>query len=118
MPHDDSLMTEKQRQVWGWLVGHHAGKANAGPRASIIALFNTYHVTHISDREFRQIVSDLVVHWEKAICTTSDGGYYVARTPDELVHAIADLESRAVSILARAKALKAAIPLEPQGRLF
>jgi len=118
MPHDDALMTEKQRQVWGWLVGHHAGAANAAARTSIIERFNTYHVVRLNDREFRQICSDLVTHWEKPICATSDGGYFVARTPDELSHAIADLEARAVTILERAKALKAAIPLEPQGRLF
>ncbi|MGE0680008.1 MAG: hypothetical protein AB7P69_03720 [Candidatus Binatia bacterium] len=115
---DVSLMTDLERTVWEWLVAHHPGAAQDCPRADILARYNIYHVKKLSDREFRATCADLVAKFNLAICTTSGGGYYVARTPQELEHAVRDLESRAVAILERAKALKQARPLEPQGRLF
>ena len=33
---------------------------------------------------FRKVVLDLMTEYKKAICTMSDGGYYVARTDSEL----------------------------------
>lgn len=118
MPPDLALMTDEQHAVWDWLVAHHVGVEHAAPRAEIIEHYNHFHIPKLSDREFRQICSDLVVHFGRPICTTAGGGYYVARTPDELTRAVRDLESRALAILERARALKQAMPLDPQGKLF
>jgi len=118
MPADPALLTDLERTIWEWLVAHHAGEAQAAPRAEILKRYNLFHIKTLSDREFRATCADLVAKFNLAICTTSSGGYYVARTPQELEHAVRDLESRAVAILDRAKALRQALPLEPQGRLF
>lgn len=118
MPDEQRDMTDLENSIWEWMVAHHAGEVNASPRAAILARYNLFHLKKVADREFRGICASLVTRFGLAICTTSDGGYFVARTPEELAHAVRDLESRAVAILDRARALKAARPLEPQGRLF
>ena len=111
-------MSAQEREVWEWLVAHHAGAENAAPRGGILARYNIYKIPKLSDREFRAICAALVTRFSLAVCTTSEGGYYVARTPNELARAVAELEARAVSILDRARALRNARPLEAQGRLW
>lgn len=119
MAADQRDMTDLEKSVWEWLVAHHAGQDNAAPRAAIVERYNLYHVApKLTDRVFRQTCADLVTYFGLAICTTSGGGYFVARDPRELGEAVADLESRAVAILERAKALKLARTLEAQGRLW
>lgn len=115
---DQRDMTDLEQSVWEWLVAHHAGAENAAPRAAIIERYNLFHLAKLNDRNFRQACADLVTHFGLAICTTSGGGYFVARDPRELGEAVADLESRAVAILERAKALKLARTLDAQGRLW
>lgn len=122
----DEFMSIAQQAVWDFLLDNYAGPGRATPRRSIIARFNNFApivmrkpcFIRLDDRSFREIVSDLVTFFAKPICTTSAGGYFVAETPDDLDHAVAELESRAVAILERAKALKATVPLSLQRRLF
>lgn len=116
--HDITELTEEHRQVWDWLVSHCGGKTNAQPRATLIESYNHFHIPKLSDRKFRQIVSDLVLQFHLPICPTSADGYYVARYPSELAHGIAELKARGVAILERQRALEQALPLEPQERLF
>ena len=49
------------------------------PRAAILIRFNLVRRKPISDLEFREIVSELVTVYKKAICTTPARGYFVAR---------------------------------------
>ena len=118
MPHDITLLTEEHRAVWDWLVAKCAGKAHAQPRAALLESYNTYHVAKLSDRKFRQLVSDLVLQFHLPVCPTSADGYYVARYQAELDHGIAELKARAAAIFDRQRALEHARPLEPQGVLF
>jgi hypothetical protein len=118
MPYDPTLMTEEHRQVWDWLVSHCAGRDNAKPRVEILMSYNTFHVCKLTDRKFRQLVSDLVLHFHLPVCPTSADGYYVARYQSELNHGIAELKARALAILERQHALEQAWPLEPQEKLL
>lgn len=118
MPYELSDLTEEHRQVWDWLVAKCAGKANAQPRATLLESYNTFHVVKLSDRHFRQLVSDLVLKFHLPVCPTSADGYYVARYQSELEHGIAELKARGLAILERQHALEQAMPLEPQGKLF
>ena len=118
---DQRDMTNQERAVYDLLLAHNIGAERAQPREAILARWNTYHALKhgkLSDRTFRQIVSDLVVHFGRPICTTSAGGYYIARTAGELDDAIRDLESKATTILDRARVLRRTLPLEPQASLF
>jgi len=58
----------------------HAGEENAMPRAAILTRFNLVRRKPISDRVFREIVSELVTVYKKAICTTPARGYFAAHT--------------------------------------
>lgn len=118
MPYTLADMTEQHRQIWDWLVAHHAGEVNSCPRALILQRYNTFHVTTLSDRKFRQIVSDLVLKCNLPICPNSAEGYYVARYQEELEHGVAELKARASALFERQRALEQARPLEPQSRLF
>jgi hypothetical protein len=118
MPYELTDLTEEHRQVWDWLVAKCAGKTNAQPRATLIASYNHFHIPKLSDRKFRQLVSDLVLQFHLPVCPTSADGYYVARYQPELEHGIAELKARAIALLDRQHALEQARPLEPQGRLF
>jgi hypothetical protein len=54
--------------------------------------FNLVRLKPISDRDFREIVSELVTVY-KAICTTPARGYFVARMVAKKNHAINYLDS-------------------------
>ena len=119
----DTAMTSAQRAVWDFLLDGYVGHMKATPRRTIIARFNGFHaqnapILHLDDRTFRDTVSLLVSQFNKPICTTSGGGYFVARTPDELDYAVKELESRGKVVFERARALKHSNPLEPQRELF
>jgi hypothetical protein len=116
--YDITDLTEEHRAVWDWLVSHCAGRTNAQPRATLLGSYNTFHVVKLSDRKFRQLVSDLVLQFHLPVCPTSADGYFVARYPEDLEHGIAELKARGAAILARQRALEQALSLEPQRRLF
>ena len=89
------------------------------PRAGILAHLNALHPRlHLSDRDFRQSVANLIRQDRKPICTTSSGGYYVARTQEELSTGIAALRKQARSLIERANALDKTLPVKEQGELF
>jgi hypothetical protein len=114
----DRKMTKIQEEVWNFLLTRHAGEENAMPRAAILTRFNLVRHKTISDREFREIVSELVTVYKKAICTTPVRGYFVARTVAEKNHAINYLDSVLTEVGDRRRALAEADPLERQERLF
>lgn len=114
----DRLMTPLQAAIWTFLKERFLGPENAEPRATVLSRYNLIHNSEIGDRDFREAVAELVVHFKKPICTSSAGGYFVARTMKDLEQAVADLESRGGAIFERARALKETIPLERQERLF
>lgn len=118
MPYDLTEMTEEHRQIWDWMISHHAGEIHAAPRAAILAAYNQFHVLKLTDRKFRQLISDLVLECHLPICPTSANGYFVSRYQSELEHGIAELKARALAILERQRALEQARPLEAQERLF
>lgn len=112
-------MSPLQVAVWKFLSEHYAGPENATPRVTIIARYNLLHQEHeLSDRVFRQIVSDLVTVFKKAICTTPKSGYFVPRTLGERNEAINYLKAAGSEMFVRARALEEADPLEHQERLF
>ena len=111
-------MTKIQEEVWNFLLTRHAGEENAMPRAAILTHFNLVRHKTISDREFREIVSELVTVYKKAICTMPARGYFVARTVAEKNHAINYLDSVLTEVGDRRRALAEADPLERQERLF
>jgi hypothetical protein len=84
------------------------------PRAAILTRFNLVRRKPISDREFREIVSELVTVYKKAPAR----GYFVARTVAEKNHAINYLDSILTEVGDRRRALAEADPLERQERLF
>lgn len=115
----DIAMSPLEAAIWSFLIGHCAGPEKAMHRAAIISRFNLINPTReIHDRLFRQVVSDLVITYKKAICTTPADGYYVARTMRELEGGIRALEAKGATIFQRARALKETLPLEKQERLF
>ena len=105
-------------EIYSFLLERFAGAENAAPRAAIIKSFNFFKQKEIGDRFFRQVVSDLVTIYKKAICTTPDSGYYVARTGKELDAAVNHLRAIGAANFERAKALAETEPLERQERLF
>ena len=115
----DHLMTLLQAAVWQFLVAHFAGPEKATPRSTIIARNNIWHDGRfqITDRNFRQVVADLVTCFKKPICTSAASGYYVARTARELDAAVRDLRSRIGATAERLRALEVAVPLQQQGSL-
>ena len=105
-------------EIYEFLLENFAGVDNAAPRAAIIQRFGLVRKRDINDRAFRQIVSELVTLYKKAICTTPEAGYYVARTGKELDAAVNHLRAIGAANFDRAKALAATEPLERQERLF
>jgi hypothetical protein len=57
-----------------------AGKENAMPRATILTGFNLTRALPLSDRDFRDAVSHLVIVYKKPICTTQAAGDFVTKT--------------------------------------
>jgi hypothetical protein len=111
-------MSDLHAAVWQFLLDRFVGVENALPRAAIVVRYNLVNKKELSDRVFRQVVSDLVTDFKKAICTTPAAGYYVARTGRELDAAVNDLKAKGSAIFERARALEATEPLEKQERLF
>ena len=72
-------MTDLQSDIWQFLLEGYVGIENATPRAGILARFNLIKKKELSDRVLRAVVSDLLTDFKKAICTTPEVGYYVAR---------------------------------------
>lgn len=114
----DNMMSALQAAVWSFLRESYVGPEAMTPRAAILVRFNLMTGKDLDDRTFRQVVSELVTLYKKPICTTSAGGFYVARTTKDLDLAIRDLEAKGATIFERARALKETIPLEQQERLF
>lgn len=118
---DPRNISDQEQAVYDMLLAHNIGHERAEPRAIILQRWQTYHaIKHgkLDDRGLRQVVADLVTHFSKPICTSSVGGYFIGRTPDELDDAVRDLESKATTILERARVLRKTLPLEPQRALF
>lgn len=113
----DDLMSDVQRSVWDFMRRRFAGSDNAAPRATILARYNLFY-PNLGDREFRDIVSQLVTVFKKPICTTPHRGYFVARTEREKQEALNYLDSVLTEIGDRRRALAETDPLERQERLF
>ena len=111
-------MTGLHLDIYKFLVDHCSGIECALPRATILARFNLIKHKELSDRVFRAVVADLVTDFKKAICTTSDDGYYVARTEKEKFPALNYLDAVIGKIAKRRRDLAEAEPLEKQERLF
>ena len=117
--HLDSLMTPLEAAVWAFIIQRHTGPENAQPRSAILWRFNSIHPGFgINDRQFRQVVSDLVTRFKKSICTSPSGGYFVARTMKDLDIGVRALESAGAAFFERARSLKETLPLEQQEDLF
>jgi hypothetical protein len=69
--------------------------------------FNLIKQRELDDRVFRQVVSDLVTDFKRAICTTPAHGYHVARTGRELDATVNHLKAIGATIFDRARALEA-----------
>ena len=84
---------------------HHVGVENAITKEDISKqLFGKYTDSH--DRQIRDAVAELVIFWDEHIVSnTSGGGFYYARTTDELEQNIADIQSRIDQLAARRDAL-------------
>jgi hypothetical protein len=63
-------MSPIQAAVWAFLKERFAGKENAAPRATILTRFNILRHAPISNRDFRDTLSQLVIIYKKPICTT------------------------------------------------
>lgn len=111
-------MSPLQADVWNFLLERHSGAENAAPRSAILARFNLIHKKELTDRVFRKVVADLVTDFKKAICTTPEAGYFVARTGRELDAAVNNLKAKGAAIFERARVLEATEPLEKQESLF
>lgn len=114
----DTRMTSLQADIWQFLLEKFAGIENATPRAAILARFNLVRACQVSDRDFREAVSNLVVVFKKPICTSPAKGYFVARTEREKQEALNYLDSVLTEIGDRRRALAETDPLERQERLF
>lgn len=114
----DQQMTPLQAAIWNFLREEYVGPEAMTPRAAILARFNLMTGRDLDDRKFREAVSELVTIYKKPICTTSAGGFYVARTMKDLDLAVRDLEAKGAACFERARALQETIPLERQERLF
>lgn len=115
---DDGRMSPLQAAVWAFLLERYVGPENAAPRAAILARYNLLHSSNLDDRDFRQIVSELVTVFKKAICTSPARGYFVARTLAEKQEALHYLDSVLTEVGDRRRALDEADPLERQERLL
>ena len=115
---DDSLMSPLQTSIWNFLLERHVGPENAQPRAAILSRYNLMHDSRLDDRHFREVVSELVKFFKKAICTSPSGGYFVARAIAEKKIALNYLDSVLTEVGDRRRALDEADPLERQERLL
>ncbi len=111
-------MTGLHLEIYQFLLDHFTGVENAAPRSAIRMRLKILKNRDINDRAFRQVVSELVTDHKKAICTTPDHGYYVARTGKELDAAVNHLKAIGSTIFERARALEATDPLDKQESLF
>jgi len=69
--------------VWAFLKERFAGKENAASRMTILTRLNMMRLNQLSDREFREIVSQLVILPKSPICSTPTVGYFVAKAEAE-----------------------------------
>ena len=105
-------------RLWTLLISRHHG---ADRSASVSTLLHEYEGAYgetLSDRNCRAAIALLVTERGKPVCSFPEGGFFVATTIDELEHACAHLESRAVACLDRAKALRRTQPLPPPAPHF
>ncbi len=58
-------MSPLQAAIWNFFRENYAGPDKATPRATILTRYNLIHRKEISDREFREIVSELVTVFKK-----------------------------------------------------
>lgn len=71
-------MTDLQAEIRQFLLERFIGVENP-----ILVRFNPIRKREISDREFRETVSQLVTVYKTAICTSPTRGYNMARTMSE-----------------------------------
>lgn len=114
----DKDMNPLQAAVWGFLKDRYAGLDNAATRAGILCRFNLVRSDVVSDRDFREAVSQLVTIFKKPICTSPSKGYFVARTEREKQEALNYLDSVLTEVGDRRRALAETDPLERQENLF
>ena len=72
----------------------------------VITYKNIAWRTKLNDREVRSIVAHLVTDHHVCICTTSNGGYFLAETREEFKHAHGELISRIKKLSRRARGLR------------
>lgn len=110
-------------EIFQFIKSRFTGAENATPRDQVIVQFNFYKKKDINDRVFRQVVSELVTVYKKAVCTTpgvkdKPAGYFFARTGTELDAAVNHLRAIGSANFDRAKALAETDPAERQERLL
>ncbi len=104
------------------ILSRHVGRANRISRSSLLFHAMTRLNQRISDRRMRSAIEEL--REENAICSSSsDGGYFLPASIEEIDQTIAEYRSRMASFhetltsLGNARDRYAAEPLE-QGRLL
>ena len=66
----DVSMSQIQSEVWHFLLERFADVENAIRRETIMSRFNLTRHSRLSDRDFRDIVAQLVTVFKKPICTS------------------------------------------------
>jgi hypothetical protein len=115
---DRREMPPLEASIWNFIRTHFLGVENAAPRGTVRVRYNLSHRADVGDREFRDVIAQLVTVYKKPICTTPHRGYYVARTEAEKQEALHYLDSVLSEIADRRRALADTDPLERQERLF
>lgn len=108
-------------EIYKFLLENFAGIDKAAKRSAVLQRFNLVHKKEITDRDFRAVISELIVVYKKPICTAPSSGYYVAIGEAEKDIALHYLDSLLTEIGDRRRALAAAVPLAArprQERLF
>ena len=100
MEKETPTTTEVERRLLGILeAGDHKKKE------IIRMLNNSITGCHYGDRDFRDVVADLVVKYGVTIGSNSTRGYFLVKTEKDLSDALNDLKSREIAARTRAREL-------------
>lgn len=94
-----------QEQITSTLKKHHTGHSKAISRKELLTIINLFGF-NVSDREFRDIVKDMVCNEGSLIGTSADNGYFWVESEEDLEIAKKSILSHAYSIIERAKQLE------------
>jgi hypothetical protein len=84
----------------------HRGNENAVHSADIIKHLDSCGFTVTGSNNLRPIIRRIMYEYNAPICHKTWGGYYWAKTREDVLIAIADLESRIESLTKHAEHLK------------